>query len=89
MGKGIKRNVSEALELPKEVVLNLPLISIIGREEFCIENYKGIIEYSEEKIRINTASGILKIEGKNLNLRNITSESLTITGGMFKFEFIV
>lgn len=89
MGRGLKRNMTEALELPKEVVLNLPLVSLIGREELCIENYKGVIEYSDDKIRINTASGVLKIEGKNLFLRHITSESVTITGGIVKLEFMI
>lgn len=88
-GRGLKRNVTEALELPKEVILNLPLVSLIGREELCIENYKGVIEYSEERIRVNTGVGVLKIEGKNLFLRHITSESITITGGITKFEFVV
>ncbi|MBR4114266.1 MAG: sporulation protein YqfC, partial [Anaerotignum sp.] len=48
---GLRKNVTEALELPKEIMLNLPLISLIGREEVTIENYKGILEYGEETVR--------------------------------------
>lgn len=88
MGKGLKRNVTDALELPKEVLLNLPIVSLMGREELCIENYKGIVEYGQEKIRVNTGVGILKIEGKNLFLKQITSETITITGIIGKFEFL-
>ena len=36
----LKRNVVNALELPKEVILNLPFISLTGKEELIIENYK-------------------------------------------------
>ena len=34
----LKRNVVNALELPKEVILNLPFISLTGKEELIIEN---------------------------------------------------
>ena len=54
---GFRRNITEALELPKEILLHLPLISFIGQEEVTIENYKGILEYSEETVRIGTAAG--------------------------------
>lgn len=30
---GFRRNMTEALELPKEILLHLPLISFIGQEE--------------------------------------------------------
>ncbi len=55
---GFRRNMTEALELPKEILLHLPLISFIGQEEVTIENYKGILEYSEETVRIGTAAGL-------------------------------
>ena len=87
--KGIKKHVSEALDLPKEVIMNLPLISLTGREELMIENYKGVIEYTEEKIRVNTSVGVLKVEGNNLFLKHITADSIVVTGGILKMEFLI
>lgn len=89
MGGRLKRNVSEALELPREVVLNLPLISITGREEVLIENYKGIIEYDGRRVRASTTAGIIKIEGINLLLKHVTNESIVVTGDVRTIEFIV
>ncbi|MGL4790711.1 MAG: sporulation protein YqfC [Anaerotignaceae bacterium] len=77
---GIRRKVTEVLELPKEAMLNLPLITLLGREEIIIENYKGVVEYGEDVIRINTGIGVLKIEGRGLNIKKITGESVTISG---------
>ncbi|MEA4816360.1 MAG: sporulation protein YqfC [Lachnospiraceae bacterium] len=88
MGDIIKRGIAETLKLPKEVVLSLPLISITGREEFFIENLKGIIEYTEEKIRLKTNSGILKIEGSGMVLKSVSDESLEIKGKISKIEFM-
>ncbi len=77
------------LELPKEIVANLPLISIVGNEEIKIENYKNLIEYTQESIRINTSCGIFKIEGKKLILKHITAEAITVTGLVTKLEYIL
>lgn len=87
--KNIKKNVSDALDLPKEIVLNIPLVTILGNEELNIENFKNIIEYSEDKIRLNTNCGIFKIEGENLAFKEISSEKILIIGKLHKLEFLL
>ena len=87
--KIIKQTLTNMLDLPKEITMNLPLISIIGNEELFIENYKGVIEYTEEKIRVNTACGVLKIDGRKLFLKQITAESITITGNIGGLEYLI
>lgn len=88
LGGKIRRNVVNALELPKEVILNLPFISLTGKEELTIENYKGIIEYGDEIMRVGTASGVLRIEGKELLLKQLTSECIVVTGNIKGISFL-
>lgn len=83
----VKNAVSEILELPKDIMLGLPKLTMIGKIEVHIENHKGIIEYSREIIRINTSEGILKIIGKNMSIKNIVIEEVTITGEIISAEF--
>ena len=45
-----------------------------------IENYKGILEYEEIYIRINTHIGIININGFNLNLEQISGDDILVTG---------
>jgi len=85
----LKKNIVGALELPKAVALNLPLVSLVGHEELNVENYKGIIEYTDERIRLKTTAGILKVEGRKMLLGQITSESVCVTGTILKVEFMV
>lgn len=85
--KNLSLAVIEGTDLPKEIMLGLPLLTIIGTREVRIENFKNIIEFSEEKIRINTSSGILKIEGKSLVLSEINSKSISISGSLLKYDF--
>ena len=84
----LRKNVTEALELPKEILLNLPLISLIGREEVTIENYKGILEYGEETVRIGTAAGILRLRGRGLCLKQLSAECMVVTGQIEGLEFL-
>jgi len=85
----ITSTLTSALELPKEVVMNLPLITIIGNEDLTIENFKGILEYSEERVRINTSTGIVRVEGKKLQLKQITSDNIVVVGAIDKLDFVV
>ena len=85
---GFRRNMTEALELPKEILLHLPLISFIGQEEVTIENYKGILEYSEETVRIGTAAGVLRLEGQGLCLKQLSAECMVVTGRVEKMEIL-
>ena len=85
---GLRKNVTEALELPKEIMLNLPLISLIGREEVTVENYKGILEYGEDVVRIGTAAGVFRLKGKNFCLKQLSAECLVVTGSVESMEFL-
>ena len=85
---GLRKNVTEALELPKEIMLNLPLISLIGQEEVTIENYKGILEYGEELVRIGTAAGVLRLTGSGLCLKQLSAECMVVTGRIENLSFL-
>ena len=76
----VKEKVTGALALPKEIVLDLPIIMAVGRGEVNIENYKNLLEFTDTRIRVHTATGLLIIEGTRLHLKQITTENLLITG---------
>lgn len=66
--------------MPEEVVSNVPKITIIGFNETLIENYKGILEYEEFYVRINTHIGIININGYGLTLENMTNDDIKVKG---------
>ena len=84
--ENFKYNISEALELPKDVVLDLPKVIMIGDIQVNISNHKGIIEYTQETLRINTSIGIVKISGKDMELKTILSEEIIVKGNIQKIE---
>ncbi len=79
--------LERALEIPKEISSNEPKITVMGFNEMLIENYKGILEYQEFYIRISTHIGILNINGFNLNLTEMTSDDILITGKIETIDF--
>lgn len=76
----IKETISNALELPKDLILDVAKVTLIGSNNITVENHKGILEYNEDQIRVNTSSGILIIIGSKLNIKSILQEEITITG---------
>lgn len=68
------------LELPKDLVLDLPRVTLLGDMQLIVENHRGIIEYTTERVRISTGLGELVIEGKDLALRAIFSEEIAVDG---------
>lgn len=68
------------LEIPQEVYSDTPKITITGFNEMIIENFKGILEYEEYYIRINTALGIININGYELKLENMTNDDIKVNG---------
>jgi len=84
----LKYNISEALELPKDLVLDLPKIVMIGNIQMNITNHKGIIEYTQEVLRVNSSIGIIKVSGSGLELKTILSEEIIVKGNIEKVEII-
>lgn len=82
-GKSI---ISNNLNLPPEVILDVPKITIIGYKEITVENHKGILCFDKDMIRVNTKIGSLRIEGANFEIEYIGTHTLTISG---KFKTIM
>ena len=74
------KRINDMLEMPKEIVSNIPKLTILGFNEILIENYKGILEYEEFYVKVNTHIGIVNINGFNLKLNQMTEEDILIKG---------
>lgn len=72
--------IAEKFDLPKDVVLNLPKITIIGNNEITIENHKGIILFESDIIKVNTKVKVINIQGENFEILYIGDSTITISG---------
>ncbi len=84
----VKKQFSEFLEIPGDVMLDLPKIILIGNIQLFIENHRGIIEYTPEVVRISVQEGELAVSGEDLMLRNILPDELCVEGKIKSLNFL-
>lgn len=83
----MKRKINKVLEVPDEVALKVPKVTILKFEELLIENYKGILEYQDFFVRIQTYIGIININGFQLSLEEMTSDDVIVKGKIESVDF--
>ena len=74
-------------DIPQEISTNNPKVTILGFEQMLIENHKGILEYQDYFIRLNTYIGIININGFNLKLEEMTTDDILVTGKIDSVDF--
>lgn len=85
--KNLKSRITDAAGIPKDVILGVPIISVTGQNEACIENYRGILEYTDKLIRIQTKLGKIHVTGRGLHIEHYNNDEMKITGHITTLEF--
>ena len=85
--KNVKSRINRALQVPEEVDSTAPKLTILKFEEVLIENYKGILEYQDFFVRIQTYIGIVNINGFKLSLEEMTSDDVIVKGSIESIDF--
>lgn len=91
MSEHSKQNTSKiikALDLPQDLFLGLPNISLSGNREVYLSNHRGILSYGQEEMVILIKEYQLVIKGKSLSIVSYTKDDLTIQGYIRSMEFI-
>ena len=84
--KSFVRSLSESLEMPQDVVLDVPRVTLIGNVQVQIGNHKGVLEYTPTRIRIRTRDGILVVEGKRLKIGSIFRDEVVVEGRIERLD---
>ena len=78
-----KKQVVTALELAPDLDGGETKISLTGSGDAVIENYKGILQYTDSEILIQSLRGKVLLRGRNLEIVWYTSLEMKITGSIF------
>lgn len=81
------KGISDLFDLPEELLLDVPQIRVSGKEYVFVDNHKGIVEYQNTRIRLDTSAGTLLIKGDGLVLKQLGMERLTIHGVIHAVEY--
>lgn len=82
-----KRIITEKLDLPKDVFLDFPKITLVGKQEITIENHKGVLIFEKNIIRINSKVGPIAINGDSFQILYISSLTITISGNFESVKY--
>ena len=80
--KSFRESLSERFKLPSDMLAGAPIIMSTGKHQLVLENYKGIIEYTGNLIRVQTKTCKICIEGKKLNIDYFTNDEMRISGNI-------
>lgn len=86
--KNTAEKIADALDLPLDVLRDIPRIEIFGCSRINVENFRGILDYGENSIKINSNTGIIKIDGDGLLIESISDEGVFVQGRILRVEFI-
>jgi len=84
----VKRQLSDYLELPGDIMLDLPKIVLVGNLQVFIENHRGIQEYNPQLVRVVVNDKVIEVTGENLFLRNILPDEICIEGQIATVAFL-
>ncbi|AST92619.1 sporulation protein YqfC [Sutcliffiella cohnii] len=72
--------VTQNMELPADVMMDLPRITMIGQIHIYIENHRGLLTFSETEIRLLLKQGQLLVKGEAFVIKTIMPEEILLEG---------
>ena len=84
----LREHLASAASMPKDVVMGASVVTVLGDFEVCIENYRGITEYTESLVRVQTKGGQIRLTGSRLQIEYYTNDEMKVTGKIQTLEFI-
>lgn len=79
----------ESLKLPKDSLLGDSIITITGNTEIFVENYKGILQYSDQMILLQGKNCKIELTGRKLNIVYYTNEDMKICGRLEQVRYLL
>ncbi|GGI11084.1 sporulation protein YqfC [Gottfriedia solisilvae] len=88
LAHNIKNWMSSKMDLPPDVLLELPRITMLGQLHIYIENHRGLLVYSDKELRLLMKQGQLLIKGKDFVLKTMLPEEILLEGEIEHVYFI-
>ncbi|MFQ9411292.1 MAG: YabP/YqfC family sporulation protein [Evtepia gabavorous] len=83
-----REKTSRLLDLPADGVAGVPKVELLGDRELYLENYKGILSYGKEELHVDGGAWVLRISGRDLEIKAMRERELRIFGWVSKLEIL-
>ena len=85
----MRRMMADVLEIPEDLALDLPRITLVGNINLNVENHKGIISYTAAEVRLRVSDGYLIARGSNFSLRSISKTDVFLEGEISNLAIVL
>ena len=80
--------IDNQFDLPKDVMYGELLGQIVGRNRLIIENYKRLLLFLPNEIKIQCCRDFITITGKQLKISYFNQETIMIEGEIGEISFL-
>ncbi|XID95376.1 sporulation protein YqfC [Paenibacillaceae bacterium WGS1546] len=80
VSRKLRKWTATMLDLPQDVALDLPRVTMIGGLQLTVENHRGILHFSPQSLKLAMDGGELEVSGEDLVIRNIGAEEVFVEG---------
>ena len=85
---GIKERFCTLLDLPGEGAAGLPKLELTSDRDLYLANYRGILSYGREEIHVDSGAWVLRVQGRELELKAMREGELRIGGCITCLEIL-
>lgn len=84
----LQEAVGNVMAMPRDLVLRLPRIILLGNMQCCVENHQGILQYQPHVVSLQAGAYRIYIEGQELVITSLTADAIYVEGkiGQVRYE---
>ncbi len=84
----IQRWLTKQLDLPEDVMMDFPRITMVGQLHIYIENHRGLLTFSDREVRVLLSHGQLLVKGEGFVIKTMWPEELILEGKIEQVLYI-
>ncbi|EZH67821.1 stage IV sporulation protein [Bacillaceae bacterium JMAK1] len=88
ISKKFRKLISKGMQIPIDVTLGLPRVTMIGHLHVYIENHQGILSFTPERVHLRLTDGELIVVGQNMIIKAILPEELILEGTIDEIKHV-
>lgn len=77
----------DVLDLPPDLIFDLPRLSLTGNKQLHIENHRGVLDFSPTRLLLAINEGTLEVQGEDLIIKSIMTEDVLVEGTIMDIKY--
>jgi len=87
-GQQVRNWMTKKMDLPQDVMMDLPRITMIGQIHIYIENHRGLLAFTDKELRLLLKQGQILIKGNGFVIKTILPEEILLEGKIDQVIYI-